>query len=47
VLGGSDDEVVDRIGQYVAAGAHQINIALRAPFDHASLERLAPLIQQL
>jgi F420-dependent oxidoreductase-like protein len=44
VLGGSDEEVVDRIGQYVDAGADQVNIALRAPFDTDALERLAPLL---
>jgi F420-dependent oxidoreductase-like protein len=41
VLTGSDDEVLDRIGQYVDAGADQINIALRAPFDLDAIERLA------
>jgi F420-dependent oxidoreductase-like protein len=40
-LKGSDEEIVDRIGQYVAAGADQVNIALRAPFDLDSLERFA------
>ncbi len=40
-LTGSDDEVIDRIGQYVEAGADQVNIALRAPFDLDALERLA------
>jgi alkanesulfonate monooxygenase SsuD/methylene tetrahydromethanopterin reductase-like flavin-dependent oxidoreductase (luciferase family) len=44
VLGGSDQEVVDRIGEYVEAGADQVNIALRAPFDGDALERLAPLL---
>ena len=33
VLTGSDAEVVDRIGAYVEAGAGQVNLALRAPFD--------------
>ena len=33
VLTGSDDEILDRIGQYVDAGADQLNISLRAPFD--------------
>lgn len=37
VLTGSYDEIVDRIGQYVEAGAGQVNIALRAPFDLDSL----------
>jgi F420-dependent oxidoreductase-like protein len=41
VLGGSDAEVVDRIGQYVEAGAEQVNLALRAPFDAGALERFA------
>ena len=33
VLSGSHDEIMDRIGQYVEAGADQVNIALRAPFQ--------------
>jgi alkanesulfonate monooxygenase SsuD/methylene tetrahydromethanopterin reductase-like flavin-dependent oxidoreductase (luciferase family) len=41
VLTGSDAEVIDRIGQYVAAGAEQINLALRAPFDRDALERFS------
>lgn len=41
VLTGSDEEVVDRIGQYVDAGADQINLALRAPFDREALERFS------
>ena len=41
VLTGSDDEIIDRIGQYVDAGAEQVNIALRAPFDLDSLERFS------
>jgi F420-dependent oxidoreductase-like protein len=41
VLGGGLPEVVDRIGEYVAAGADQVNLALRAPFDLAALERFA------
>jgi len=41
VLGGSDQEVVDRIGTYVEAGADQVNLAIRAPFDVDSLERFA------
>jgi alkanesulfonate monooxygenase SsuD/methylene tetrahydromethanopterin reductase-like flavin-dependent oxidoreductase (luciferase family) len=47
VLGGSDQEVVDRIGEYVAAGADQVNIAVRAPFDPEALDRLAPLLTSL
>ena len=41
VLTGSDAEVVDRIGRYVEAGADQVNLALRAPFDADALERFA------
>jgi len=47
VLTGSDDEVVDMVGRYAAAGATQINVALRAPFLTDELERLAPAIQQI
>ncbi|MBV8958834.1 MAG: TIGR03560 family F420-dependent LLM class oxidoreductase [Actinobacteria bacterium] len=41
VLMGSDEQVLDRIGQYVEAGADQVNIAVRAPVDPEGLERLA------
>ena len=34
-------QVLDRIGEYVAAGADQVNIALRAPFALDPVERLA------
>ncbi len=44
VLMGSDAEIVERIGQYVQAGADQINIALRAPWLIDELTRLAPLL---
>jgi F420-dependent oxidoreductase-like protein len=45
VLGGSDDEMINRLGQYVEAGADQVNIALRAPFDLESLERFSALLR--
>ena len=45
VLSGSDDEIVERIGHYVEAGADQVNIALRAPFDLESVERFSALLQ--
>jgi alkanesulfonate monooxygenase SsuD/methylene tetrahydromethanopterin reductase-like flavin-dependent oxidoreductase (luciferase family) len=45
VLSGSDDEIVDRIGQYVQAGADQVNIALRAPFNLEAVERFSALLQ--
>ena len=41
VLAGSDREVIDRIGAYVEAGAGQVNLALRAPFDAEALDRFA------
>lgn len=41
VLGGSVDEVVARIGEYVDAGADQVNLALRAPFDRDALDRFS------
>ena len=44
VLSGSDEEIIDRIGQYVQAGADQVNIALRAPFDLDSLERFSEML---
>jgi len=41
VLTGTDAEVIDRIGAYVEAGAGQVNLALRAPFDGEALDRFA------
>mgnify|MGYP001264636917 CR=1 FL=1 len=41
VLTGSQEQVIDRIGQYVQAGAQQVNIALRAPFDLDVLEQFS------
>jgi F420-dependent oxidoreductase-like protein len=41
VLSGSDEEVIDRIGQYVDAGVDQVNLALRAPFDLDDAARFA------
>jgi F420-dependent oxidoreductase-like protein len=41
VLTGSDEEITARLSEYVAAGADQINLALRAPFDVAALERFS------
>ncbi len=40
-LMGSPDEMVDQVGAYVEAGADQINIALRAPWNLAILDHLA------
>jgi alkanesulfonate monooxygenase SsuD/methylene tetrahydromethanopterin reductase-like flavin-dependent oxidoreductase (luciferase family) len=41
VLFGTEEQMLERIGEYVAAGAEQINIAMRAPFDGDALERFA------
>ncbi|MEK7411521.1 MAG: TIGR03560 family F420-dependent LLM class oxidoreductase [Actinomycetota bacterium] len=45
VLTGSDEQVTDRIGEYVAAGANQVNLALRAPFDVDTLERFSAMMK--
>lgn len=41
VLIGKGQALVDRIGDYVDAGAHQLNIALRAPWDLGALDLAA------
>jgi F420-dependent oxidoreductase-like protein len=45
VLSGSDEQILERISEYVAAGAHQVNIALRAPFDLDAITRLSRALQ--
>jgi alkanesulfonate monooxygenase SsuD/methylene tetrahydromethanopterin reductase-like flavin-dependent oxidoreductase (luciferase family) len=47
VLTGSTSEMVDRLGAYIDAGAHQINLALRAPFELAALDHLTEAIGSL
>jgi F420-dependent oxidoreductase-like protein len=44
VITGSDDEAVDRVARYIEAGADQVNIALRAPFDVEGLARVASVM---
>jgi alkanesulfonate monooxygenase SsuD/methylene tetrahydromethanopterin reductase-like flavin-dependent oxidoreductase (luciferase family) len=44
VITGSDDEAAERVGRYIEAGADQVNIALRAPFDVEGLARLASVV---
>lgn len=44
VLMGSTAEMVDAIGRYVEAGADQINLALRAPFELAALAAVTDAI---
>ena len=43
IMGGRD-EMVEQLGRYAEAGADQINIALRAPFDERALELVADAI---
>ena len=43
--GGSIEQVLDQIGRYVDAGADQVNIALRAPFDLDALEQFAAALK--
>lgn len=47
VLTGTSGELVEQIGTYIDAGADQINIALRAPFDLSSLEAVAEAIAEV
>lgn len=44
VLFGTEEQILDRAGQYVDAGADQINIAVRTPFDPDALERFAKAV---
>jgi F420-dependent oxidoreductase-like protein len=41
VLSGSVQEMVDKVGAYVAAGASYVILAMRAPFDRDGLARFA------
>ena len=41
VLTGSTQEVIDRVGAYVEAGAEWVILAMRSPFDRDGLERFA------
>jgi alkanesulfonate monooxygenase SsuD/methylene tetrahydromethanopterin reductase-like flavin-dependent oxidoreductase (luciferase family) len=44
VVGTSVDEVTDALGRYIDAGADQIHVALRAPWDHGALDRAAAAV---
>lgn len=46
VVMGSLDEMVEGIGRFVDAGAQQINVALRAPFEYDALEAIAEAVGQ-
>src|ERR687898_870418 len=41
VVGTSVDQAVDALGRYLDAGADQVHVALRAPWDHDALDRAA------
>lgn len=43
-LMGSDQEILDTVGAYLEAGADQVNIAVRAPWQPEALERFADLV---
>lgn len=45
VLMGSPEQLVDGIGRFVEAGAQQVNLALRAPFELEALDVLAEAVQ--
>ena len=47
VLMGTPDQLVQRVGEYVEAGADQINIAMRAPWDLTLLDLATDAIGQL
>jgi len=45
VLTGTEEEVLDKIGQYVSAGADQVNLALRAPISTDDLDRFSAALK--
>jgi hypothetical protein len=47
VVGTSVEEATDTLGRYLAAGADQVNVALRAPWDHGALDRAAEAVARL
>lgn len=47
VLIGTPDQLVARMGEYVAAGADQLNIAMRAPWDLSLLDLATEAVEQL
>jgi F420-dependent oxidoreductase-like protein len=47
VVMGSREQMVEGIGRFVEAGAQQINVALRSPFEHGALEAIAEAIDTL
>jgi alkanesulfonate monooxygenase SsuD/methylene tetrahydromethanopterin reductase-like flavin-dependent oxidoreductase (luciferase family) len=47
VLMGSTTDLVEGLQRYIAAGADQINLAMRAPFELGALEAIAAAIDDL
>ena len=45
VLVGSREQILDGIGRYVGAGAEQINLAMRAPFEYDMLDLMAEAVE--
>jgi F420-dependent oxidoreductase-like protein len=45
VLTGTEQQVIDRIGEYVDAGADQVNLALRAPILVDEIERFSAALK--
>jgi alkanesulfonate monooxygenase SsuD/methylene tetrahydromethanopterin reductase-like flavin-dependent oxidoreductase (luciferase family) len=44
VVGTSVEEATDALGRYLAAGADQVNVALRAPWNRGALDRAAEAV---
>jgi len=47
VLVGGRAAIVDGLGRYVEAGAQQVNLAVRAPFEHGIVDLVAEAIEEL
>jgi len=47
VLMGTPTQIVDSIGRYIEAGADQINLAMRAPFEYEVLDAISDAISAL
>ena len=44
VLMGEGQELVDRVGEYIEAGAEAVIVAMRTPFDLEALDRFAETV---
>ena len=47
VVGTSLEQVIEALGRYVAAGADTVNVALRAPWNPAALDRAGAAVAAL